>query len=1551
MADNTELILAQGELADQTASQDKIAATQRAAQQKLQRLAGPQAGLAGNDNWLGKQIANDITTHPSQNYRDATLTKLIDGDTFAVSDRAKNYRLAGGPTMGSQGWIDSKEVSHLGWTDPIEHQRVTKQARQMGLPAGLTYEQQKAAVFKQGEIDKLQGLYTAIGRPLDENGKEWTPGPILYDPVKNPMILGDSDNPLNIPVRVADTADSSHDRLVGSLESKDGKHNLAVDQALMGNTYIETAPTTFDAQKVVDALKTQESHGDYKVVNDGGYVGAYQFGAARLSDMGLVKRGTKNSQLKDPSVWTGAGGANSLDAFLGNKQLQDQIALKSVNDLAKQTKGSATGLGDWYGKVMAAHLLGVDGSKNLKNVDGNGTAGTKYYGIGQQLVGGGASSGNGLSAENANIAAAIAKMNDPSRGSSWNPINVTAATVGGFVRSLVDTVDAVVDIGVGAYNRYNGTHHEFLSEDTKNKYQKELGLGMSAKADYNNKLAGQYVDKALKDFDIMHPSTAKDIHWGDAWNAFKLGFSTLENAGNSLGYIGGFASGSLEKAGAWAFGKALGKATASEIAIKTIAKVNDKLAAGTISKEAAAKMKGAIYKSASPEMVAKVAKIDKLNGEYLAATDKVVKKGLLQEYKLAVSEIKQPTQALQYMDKLEQIAKERNAGLIDKVGVKAAKDTAWSAMDWRGKVSSMMATATPYAAYGAVTANQDLDSYYKKHGELATLGHVMSTFTIDSLTGMIDMKVAKDILKGPGSVDKLAERIMASAKDKGTALKILARVSEQAVKYAAVMPEELVQEFVQNWGQAYNVKYGTLTADGLTDNGLIKTAMEQAILAPGSAVHMRAGGSVFNKVTGKVIDTIGKKKDTPVDNAPVTKDIPQELVNSTSVVQGWENSDAKVNQYLADKRNNRAHSLTPDEEKHVANYIKARALGWADKIARLETMLQAPGVEEEDKQAAAAAIDDARIRQGKAWLAYNDVTGANVTLNNRPLDVIKGELDGVNAEIAASQNKDEIATLEHQKKVLEVEHYIAEQLRTEEFGKLAGKIDSKATTEGVNTTGAKVKVEDVLANKLYKGISDVSGEKRGMLEYASTLLNPNIPEADKVNVEADMNKFLESQIKKEGAANTARKTFESNDNGVPVSVPYGYNQDGEPMTFTYGPRDAEGNANTKASDYLIGKITAENELLAKIVSKIEGVRNPVNTQENNNGQDQGTQTETQTNTPTEEGSGPTTTQNEASGGLHETTPGYSEEEVAQLNKEYKDGLTDEAKLVDAIDATVMKMLQIGGDKEKHGKLLGELVDKLYTEYMRENAKGVQTALSSAMTQLEKGEVSVPEQVKLVKMLVDAEIHVKEQYKAVKEVTKSTAILKKTIAQSAKKVAERLWDTLQGIRSGYEDKYTKTTNPAEVTNNRKITRKYNDKAKEELGVRPFSKGATKGVEDKVTISTKERYEELKRAGVKDEKLIEERNNIVNPLKKELADKETQLDSLSADLADSQDKLDKITEEYKKSKSKNTIGAALVSKFGTKDGEQKFPEVMKLMKNILSPDNKEIFKDKLGCENGM
>jgi len=140
-----------------------------------------------------------------------------------------------------------------------------------------------------------------------------------------------------------------------------------------------------NTQPLLDALKERESSGDYKADNIYGYVGAYQFGASRLADLGVVKRGTKNSDLDDPKVWTGKYGFTSKEKFLNDAKGQDKLAKVHVLDLARQLKGSATDSADLSGKIFAAHLLGVQGSKNLNKKDGNGTSGMEYYKLGYGL--------------------------------------------------------------------------------------------------------------------------------------------------------------------------------------------------------------------------------------------------------------------------------------------------------------------------------------------------------------------------------------------------------------------------------------------------------------------------------------------------------------------------------------------------------------------------------------------------------------------------------------------------------------------------------------------------------------------------------------------------------------------------------------------------------------------------------------------------------------------------------------------------------------------------------------------------------------------------------------------------------------------------------------------------------------------------------------------------------------------------------------------------------------------------------------------------------------
>lgn len=115
-----------------------------------------------------------------------------------------------------------------------------------------------------------------------------------------------------------------------------------------------------------------ESAGKYDTVNSLGYVGKYQMGAAALSDQGLVKRGTTEAQLKDPSVWIGgAGKPASREEFLNNKQLQEDVMFKYTQSNYSTLKKSGV-ISDSSSKEEVAGLL------SASHLGGTGNA-TKFY--------------------------------------------------------------------------------------------------------------------------------------------------------------------------------------------------------------------------------------------------------------------------------------------------------------------------------------------------------------------------------------------------------------------------------------------------------------------------------------------------------------------------------------------------------------------------------------------------------------------------------------------------------------------------------------------------------------------------------------------------------------------------------------------------------------------------------------------------------------------------------------------------------------------------------------------------------------------------------------------------------------------------------------------------------------------------------------------------------------------------------------------------------------------------------------------------------------------
>lgn len=187
-----------------------------------------------------------------------------------------------------------------------------------------------------------------LGRKLVEGGK------IAWDENKNKM------DP-NIVTMVEET--------VPELVRRAGViHDNIQDTVIPGikkdwNKALDWIDNIQPLQSFTDKMKSSESSGDYEVVNDRGYMGAYQFGDARLEDYQVA-----------------TGTTFTKEEFLADKELQDEVFEWHVDDIKKYM--SRTGLDSWIGEkilgvevtleglIAVAHLGGKTGLKKFLESDG-----------------------------------------------------------------------------------------------------------------------------------------------------------------------------------------------------------------------------------------------------------------------------------------------------------------------------------------------------------------------------------------------------------------------------------------------------------------------------------------------------------------------------------------------------------------------------------------------------------------------------------------------------------------------------------------------------------------------------------------------------------------------------------------------------------------------------------------------------------------------------------------------------------------------------------------------------------------------------------------------------------------------------------------------------------------------------------------------------------------------------------------------------------------------------------------------------------------------------
>lgn len=140
------------------------------------------------------------------------------------------------------------------------------------------------------------------------------------------------------------------------------------------------------------AIGQRESSCNYRAKNSLGYLGYYQFGMARLCDLGLTRRkpNEPTSMANDAYEWISP---NSENMFLNNPMLQDETFMRHVHRLEISVELILAGSVyvnekqlSLSGCIAVCHLLGPGGLedliyKGLDDKDANGTKASDYLSL------------------------------------------------------------------------------------------------------------------------------------------------------------------------------------------------------------------------------------------------------------------------------------------------------------------------------------------------------------------------------------------------------------------------------------------------------------------------------------------------------------------------------------------------------------------------------------------------------------------------------------------------------------------------------------------------------------------------------------------------------------------------------------------------------------------------------------------------------------------------------------------------------------------------------------------------------------------------------------------------------------------------------------------------------------------------------------------------------------------------------------------------------------------------------------------------------------------
>jgi len=618
---------------------------------------------------------------------------------------------------------------------------------------------------------------------------------------------------------------------------------------------------------------------------------------------------------------------------------------------------------------------------------------------------------------------------------------------------------------------------------------------VTATADDTKKME-EHQKKAFKDVTWSDPSSYGKVNLPEAYNMFKTGLSSPEMTFKSLGYMLGNLIGLPEKAAI----KMAGKGTLKAL------EYNAK-------------------KDVAKEMLSKAAKTDKLIAAGKITTEDAVKKGMT------------------LLDPAKKAMYEKTIQLSDR---------ALSKIPIKNKFNAFVAKNANILHLGAVTNEQDMDDYYEKHGERASLQHALLGFAANAVGAKIDLWADKTALMGT----KEGFSALIKKAGKTRAQKMLTGVISGAAKMAEGGIAELPAEYIQSGIQAFNNTYkDDNAAEALTK--AFHDATQGAAFGAASGIHMAGPSAGSNIITNTFTET---DSDKSYENK-ITSDT--EPTNATSDEQAQDLALDKLYTHLHEKGEPLSEEDKPlahaSVERHLNNTLQSLAL--AEENINAEIAKENPDTEfigslEKEKENLEDKISillDMRNHTAEDGVIYN----------NRPIKEIDNDLTQT---IEQLNNEPKDPKLIKKKRQLLLEKYIASH-----------PLAKKANENGEDTEDSEATFDTVLSQKLYGGVTK-DGYRTGIVNMVTPLFDDSISEHGKRAVKNNIERFLESQSAKEKAIEAAKTKFEeqgkdAEENPTPVIARY-FTPTGTEATFEY---------RGIASEKTLEKIKKENEFLHSIL--------------------------------------------------------------------------------------------------------------------------------------------------------------------------------------------------------------------------------------------------------------------------------------------------------------------------------------------------------------------------------